>query len=139
MTFRFQEIALPVETSLASPFSLASSNKSLGLPAFLLESTHVALAAVERCWAPDVYLDALAHRFWKLTLQVVSRLASAAATAPDLAIVAKPETEAAAERAAKEDESSSSAHLRPSATTANLREASPSRSSASSRGLTHAR
>lgn len=31
------------------------------------------IKAVQQCWADEVYLPELAHRFWRLTLQILSR------------------------------------------------------------------
>lgn len=41
-----------------------------------LQVTEVLWSCVCRCWAEQVYLTPLAHRFWKLTLQLLSRYAT---------------------------------------------------------------
>jgi hypothetical protein len=40
---------------------------------YQLGQSAAAVKAVEQCWADDVYLPELAHRFWRLTLQILSR------------------------------------------------------------------
>ncbi|TRY61811.1 hypothetical protein TCAL_05704 [Tigriopus californicus] len=75
---RFQEIASPVETHVKHMFQPAEGHE------FQLRITQIAFQAMEKCWDPKHYLDALAHRFWKLTLQILSRFATAFQAAPDL-------------------------------------------------------
>lgn len=41
--------------------------------AFRLHVSHILWTCLLRCWAEGVYLPQLAHRFWKLTLQLLSR------------------------------------------------------------------
>lgn len=43
---------------------------------YRLQVTDVLWSCVCRCWAERVYLPPLAHRFWKLTLQLLSRYAT---------------------------------------------------------------
>ena len=45
-------------------------------PSFLLQCTVQLWQSLHRCWETDVYLSSLCHRFWKLTLQLVSRYAT---------------------------------------------------------------
>jgi len=45
-------------------------------PSFLLQSSVQLWQSLHRCWDSDVYLPPLCHRFWKLTLQLVSRYAT---------------------------------------------------------------
>ena len=49
-----------------------------------MKATEAADAALGKCYAADVFLDALAPEFFKLTLQIVSRFATGAACAPEL-------------------------------------------------------
>ncbi|XP_062503035.1 conserved oligomeric Golgi complex subunit 2-like isoform X2 [Corticium candelabrum] len=63
---RFQEIASQFESILESPFSVASDD-------FLLQVTSVLWRCLHSCWSDDVFLTSLAHRFWKLSIQLISR------------------------------------------------------------------
>nr|CAG4643830.1 EOG090X03KZ [Lepidurus arcticus] len=72
---RLQEIGLSVETAILTPFAM--SDRDTGIePQFMLAVTQAVWTAIHRAWAPDVFIDALAHRFWKLTLQLVARYQS---------------------------------------------------------------
>lgn len=42
----------------------------------LIEVTEVVICQLNRCWEEGIYLDKLIHRFWKLTLQILSRYSS---------------------------------------------------------------
>lgn len=77
---RFQEIASPVETHVNHMFQVTSAEDQ----EFQLRITQIVFHAMEKCWDPKLYLDALAHRFWKLTLQILSRFATAVQAAPEL-------------------------------------------------------
>ena len=91
--FRFQEIAGGLEEKLSQPLAeacadhkgagggngdgggdaLSSSGgdrKSLPSPPFKLELFHMLWRCISRCWQDGVFVQALIHRFWKLTLQV---------------------------------------------------------------------
>ncbi|XP_013789772.1 conserved oligomeric Golgi complex subunit 2-like [Limulus polyphemus] len=65
---RFQEIAKVLETAILTPFT-----KTEAKSVFNLYVTCQLWNTVQRCWASDVYLAVLCHRFWKLTLQLISR------------------------------------------------------------------
>jgi len=43
---------------------------------FLLQCSVQLYQSLQRCWDPEIYLSPLCHRFWKLTLQLVSRYAT---------------------------------------------------------------
>jgi len=45
-------------------------------PSFVLQCSVQLWQSLQRCWDSDVYLLPLCHRFWKLTLQLVSRYAT---------------------------------------------------------------
>ena len=45
-------------------------------PSFILQCSVQLYQSLQRCWESDVYLPPLCHRFWKLTLQLVSRYAT---------------------------------------------------------------
>ncbi len=122
---RFQEIALPVETSVATIFDGAKGGRDDDGKKFQLEATHVALDAIGRCWSPDIFVQALSHRFWKLTLQIVSRYSGAAAAAPDTTVPAATKPEGG--------------EMKPSATVAtNMRDMASSRGHARSASLVNA-
>ncbi|XP_028165926.1 conserved oligomeric Golgi complex subunit 2 [Ostrinia furnacalis] len=67
---RFQEIAGNYEATLQN------SPTTVNTDGFLLKETHSCWKAVEDCWADGVYIEALAHKFWKLSLQLLSRYAT---------------------------------------------------------------
>ena len=60
-----------MEASLAAPFRAHDGDRS-ARPAHLA-STAVVCDALLACFSTDVYLTPLAHRFWKLCLQVLAR------------------------------------------------------------------
>ncbi|CAG8777326.1 1396_t:CDS:2, partial [Acaulospora morrowiae] len=39
----------------------------------ILPASRSVFLAIERCWADDVFIYGLSHRFWKLSLQLVQR------------------------------------------------------------------
>lgn len=59
---RFKEIVTNVERTL--------DGGSGGGEVFLLSESESIRKALVRCWSEDVYLQELAGRFWRLTLQV---------------------------------------------------------------------
>ncbi|XP_071962794.1 conserved oligomeric Golgi complex subunit 2-like isoform X2 [Antedon mediterranea] len=65
---RFQEIAGSVETALMNPFNTATGNNGFKLSVF-----DTIWNALQMCWKDQVYITPLAHRFWKLTLQIILR------------------------------------------------------------------
>ena len=65
---RFHEIATPVEDACQDFF--ATSDSSMGCH---LNATEVVLEAARKCWDPDIYIQILMPKFWKLTLQIVAR------------------------------------------------------------------
>ncbi|KAL0869347.1 hypothetical protein ABMA27_007601 [Loxostege sticticalis] len=67
---RFQEIAGSYEATLQN------SPTTVNNDGFLLKETHSCWKAVQECWADGVYIEALAHKFWKLSLQLLSRYAT---------------------------------------------------------------
>ncbi|EEC09485.1 conserved oligomeric golgi complex subunit, putative [Ixodes scapularis] len=64
---RFQEIASQLEVALSEPGKLSSEGP------FRLSCHQCLWAQLERCWHPEVFVTPLAHRFWKLTLQLLAR------------------------------------------------------------------
>ncbi|XP_075982646.1 conserved oligomeric Golgi complex subunit 2 [Anticarsia gemmatalis] len=67
---RFQEIAGSYEAALQKSPTPESAN------GFVLRETQKCWSAVQECWSEGVYIEALAHKFWKLTLQMLSRYAT---------------------------------------------------------------
>ncbi|CAK1583368.1 unnamed protein product [Parnassius mnemosyne] len=67
---RFQEIAGSFETSLKK--SPTIENKE----GFILNETLKCWACLHECWSDGIYIEALAHKFWKLSLQLLSRYAT---------------------------------------------------------------
>ncbi|NP_998519.1 conserved oligomeric Golgi complex subunit 2 [Danio rerio] len=65
---RFKEIAGSLESAIADGLEATPVGSS-----FHLQVTEVLWSCVCRCWTDQVYLPPLAHRFWKLTLQLISR------------------------------------------------------------------
>ncbi|XP_041469208.1 conserved oligomeric Golgi complex subunit 2-like [Lytechinus variegatus] len=67
---RFQEIAGQFEAALMSPFSISPDGSR-----YQLSASQVLWECLQRCWHDNVFLTPLCHRFWKLTLQLLSRYA----------------------------------------------------------------
>ncbi|KAK7504893.1 hypothetical protein BaRGS_00003921 [Batillaria attramentaria] len=65
---RFQEIAGSLETALVTGLNSAGEASE-----WKLHATHTLWSGLERCWHDDVYLPALLHRLWKLSLQQMAR------------------------------------------------------------------
>ena len=85
---RFREIALPVEVSMDTEefliLSEASNSAILNeigsrneAVRFRLASTNTVVSALAKCWNPSIFLSAVVHRFWKLTLQIIARYGAA--------------------------------------------------------------
>ena len=71
---RFKEISSSIEDVLSDANLLGTVNPDLST--FLLKSAAIIFSSMQRCWAPEIFLYGLVHRFWKLTLQVLSFLLS---------------------------------------------------------------
>uniref|UniRef100_S4RGI5 Component of oligomeric golgi complex 2 n=1 Tax=Petromyzon marinus TaxID=7757 RepID=S4RGI5_PETMA len=67
---RFKELVENLESALHSGLQLAPADSE-----FRLHATHGLWMCLQRCWADPVYLPPLAHRFWKVTLQMLARYA----------------------------------------------------------------
>lgn len=65
---RFKEIAGSLESAIADGLEATPAGSN-----FHLQVTEVLWSCVCRCWMDQVYLPPLTHRFWKLTLQLISR------------------------------------------------------------------
>lgn len=68
---RFQEIAGSLETALVTGLNFAADGFG-----WKLHATSTLWSGLERCWCDDVFLPALLHRFWKLSLQQLARHAT---------------------------------------------------------------
>ncbi|XP_075997842.1 conserved oligomeric Golgi complex subunit 2 [Genypterus blacodes] len=67
---RFREIAGSLESSISDGLEGAAAGS-----VYHLKVSDVLWSCLMRCWSDKVYLSPLAHRFWKLTLQLYSRYA----------------------------------------------------------------
>ncbi|KAL2083696.1 hypothetical protein ACEWY4_021469 [Coilia grayii] len=65
---RYKEIASSLENAIADGLDAAPVGS-----VYHLQVSQVLWECVCRCWADRIYLPPLAHRFWKLTLQLLSR------------------------------------------------------------------
>lgn len=65
---RFQEIAGQFETTLVTAFTPAPEGSM-----YQLCASQVLWECLQHCWHDNVFLNPLCHRFWKLTLQLLSR------------------------------------------------------------------
>ncbi|XP_014065773.2 conserved oligomeric Golgi complex subunit 2 isoform X3 [Salmo salar] len=65
---RYKEIAACLENAIADGLEAAPAGSS-----YHLLVSQVLWNSLVRCWADKVYLPPLSHRFWKLTLQLISR------------------------------------------------------------------
>lgn len=65
---RFREIAGALEAALTDVLE----NAPAGSP-FCLAASDRTWSSVRRCWSAPLFLPALAHRLWRLTLQVLAR------------------------------------------------------------------
>uniref|UniRef100_A0A7N6BFN1 Conserved oligomeric Golgi complex subunit 2 n=1 Tax=Anabas testudineus TaxID=64144 RepID=A0A7N6BFN1_ANATE len=65
---RYKEIAGSLENAISDRLEAAPAGS-----AYHLQVSEVLWSCLLRCWSDKVYLSPLAHRFWKLTLQLYSR------------------------------------------------------------------
>nr|XP_058947460.1 conserved oligomeric Golgi complex subunit 2-like [Pocillopora verrucosa] len=70
---RFQEMVTKFENSLQLTQD-KTKDVLLDSDLFLTSAVSVLWWCIERCWQDSVYIQALCHRFWKMTLQLLSRL-----------------------------------------------------------------
>ncbi|XP_029030731.1 conserved oligomeric Golgi complex subunit 2 [Betta splendens] len=67
---RYKEIAGSLENAISDGLEAAPKSS-----AYNLQVSEVLWSCLLRCWSDNIYLPPLAHRFWKLTLQLYSRYA----------------------------------------------------------------
>ncbi|BGP23394.1 hypothetical protein JCM10295v2_002290 [Rhodotorula toruloides] len=60
-------------TSVERAFEVGQASGGGGAGGFVMSESEAAFKALRRCWDEDVWLEELAGRFWRLTLQIVSR------------------------------------------------------------------
>uniref|UniRef100_A0A8D2PDY6 Conserved oligomeric Golgi complex subunit 2 n=1 Tax=Zosterops lateralis melanops TaxID=1220523 RepID=A0A8D2PDY6_ZOSLA len=65
---RFREIAGALEEALSDTLEEAPAGSS-----FCLLATHMVWTSLVKCWSDQMFLPLLAHRLWKLSLQVLAR------------------------------------------------------------------
>ncbi|XP_001369328.1 conserved oligomeric Golgi complex subunit 2 [Monodelphis domestica] len=65
---RFREIAGSLEAALIDGLEEAPAGSS-----FCLLASHMAWVSLMKCWSDQMFLPLLAHRLWKLTLQILAR------------------------------------------------------------------
>ncbi|XP_018428885.1 PREDICTED: conserved oligomeric Golgi complex subunit 2, partial [Nanorana parkeri] len=65
---RFKEIAGRLESALVSPLQEVSDGDT-----FCLQASSILWTCLNTCWSDETCTPLLAHRFWKLTLQLLSR------------------------------------------------------------------
>uniref|UniRef100_A0ABI7XWA1 Conserved oligomeric Golgi complex subunit 2 n=1 Tax=Felis catus TaxID=9685 RepID=A0ABI7XWA1_FELCA len=65
---RFREIAGSLEAALTAGLEDAPAGSS-----FCLLASHRTWSSLQRCWSDEMFLPALAHRLWRLTLQILAR------------------------------------------------------------------
>ncbi|XP_053793232.1 conserved oligomeric Golgi complex subunit 2 isoform X3 [Vidua chalybeata] len=65
---RFREIAGAIEEALSDTLEEAPAGSS-----FCLLATHMVWTSLVKCWSDQLFLPLLAHRLWKLSLQILAR------------------------------------------------------------------
>ncbi|KAJ9117561.1 hypothetical protein QFC22_004411 [Naganishia vaughanmartiniae] len=66
---RWKEIVVALEDALSSGIGASTGRRD----GYALSQSAAAMTAVKACWAPSTYIPELSHRFWRLTLQILSR------------------------------------------------------------------
>ncbi|XP_017897774.1 PREDICTED: conserved oligomeric Golgi complex subunit 2 isoform X3 [Capra hircus] len=65
---RFREIAGSLEAALTDVLEDAPAGSS-----YRLLASHRTWSSLQRCWSDEMFLPLLAHRLWRLTLQILAR------------------------------------------------------------------
>ncbi|CAG8636853.1 25042_t:CDS:10, partial [Racocetra persica] len=74
--FSFAEVSSQVENALITGIEIPTDSSNDLQSTLKLPASKSILFAIERCWADDVFVYGLSHRFWKLTLQLIQRYKS---------------------------------------------------------------
>uniref|UniRef100_A0AAX7TPB8 Conserved oligomeric Golgi complex subunit 2 n=1 Tax=Astatotilapia calliptera TaxID=8154 RepID=A0AAX7TPB8_ASTCA len=82
---RYKEIAGRLENAISDGLVAAPAGS-----AYHLQVSEVVWSCLVRCWSDNVYLSPLAHRFWKLTLQLYSRYAKFLDESPPSEVTKEP-------------------------------------------------
>uniref|UniRef100_A0A3B4F576 Conserved oligomeric Golgi complex subunit 2 n=1 Tax=Pundamilia nyererei TaxID=303518 RepID=A0A3B4F576_9CICH len=82
---RYKEIAGRLENAISDGLVAAPAGS-----AYHLQVSQVLWSCLVRCWSDNVYLSPLAHRFWKLTLQLYSRYAKFLDESPPSEVTKEP-------------------------------------------------
>ncbi|KAH0827904.1 oligomeric golgi complex component, COG2-domain-containing protein [Lanmaoa asiatica] len=69
---RWKDIVGKVEDSLSNTV-ISPNFTNFGHPVFLMLQAESVWAAISSCWSAEIFIPDLAHRFWRLTLQLLSR------------------------------------------------------------------
>ncbi|KAF8492925.1 oligomeric golgi complex component, COG2-domain-containing protein [Gautieria morchelliformis] len=71
---RWKDIVGKLEDALSSKSdSTIILPKGTASPEFTTSQAAVVFEAIRTCWSQDVYIPEIGHRFWRLTLQILSR------------------------------------------------------------------
>uniref|UniRef100_A0A669B9J2 Conserved oligomeric Golgi complex subunit 2 n=1 Tax=Oreochromis niloticus TaxID=8128 RepID=A0A669B9J2_ORENI len=82
---RYKETAGRLENAISDGLVAAPAGS-----AYHLQVSEVLWSCLVRCWSDNVYLSPLAHRFWKLTLQLYSRYAKFLDESPNSEVTKEP-------------------------------------------------
>uniref|UniRef100_A0A8D3BBY8 Conserved oligomeric Golgi complex subunit 2 n=1 Tax=Scophthalmus maximus TaxID=52904 RepID=A0A8D3BBY8_SCOMX len=82
---RFKEIAGILENAISDGLEAAPAGS-----VYHLQVSEVLWSCLVRCWSDKVYLSLLAHRYWKLTLQLYSRYAKFLDETPTSEVIKEP-------------------------------------------------
>ncbi|XP_064365337.1 conserved oligomeric Golgi complex subunit 2 isoform X3 [Dromaius novaehollandiae] len=85
---RFREIAGALEAALSDTLEEAPAGSS-----YCLLATHMVWMSLQKCWSDQMFLPLLAHRLWKLSLQILARYSVFISEIPDILEVIKPKLE----------------------------------------------
>ncbi|KZV90605.1 hypothetical protein EXIGLDRAFT_720206 [Exidia glandulosa HHB12029] len=70
---RWKDIVVKVEDALAAPQPTLIRDGPNSQQPFFTHQASAVVACVATCWGDEVYIPDLGHRFWRLTLQILSR------------------------------------------------------------------
>ncbi|KAF5393319.1 hypothetical protein D9757_000644 [Collybiopsis confluens] len=70
---RWKEIVGKVEEALALPLESSRKINVDGMDTLLTPQAAAVWVALTACWSAEIYIPELSHKFWRLTLQLLSR------------------------------------------------------------------